>query len=131
MTAPTDDSKGKCPDCDCDSSQKEFNLGKGDGVERRHLRSELFAENSLRGAAISLCMTVEELEALLRRRDSEKKSDEIKSDKSLSSSELETKVMSLRAEVAYLRSENHRLQNEVSSLDTALSKYKNAFVIRF
>lgn len=109
------------------SPQKEFNLGSSGDCERRHCRGELFATNTLRGAAIALCMTVDELEELLCRRSKEKAEapSESKDDDD------KAKISQLRAEVAFLKSENHRLQQEITSQEIALRKYKNSFVIRF
>lgn len=78
--------------------------------------------NSLRGAAIALCMSVDELRELLN--STPKKVEE-------KSKEDCDKLAQLRAEVAFLKSENFALRQEVNSMDIALRRYKNAFVIKF
>lgn len=78
--------------------------------------------NSLRGAAIALCMSVDELRELLN--STPKKVEE-------KSKEDCDKLTQLRAEVAFLKSENLALRQEVNSMDIALRRYKNAFVIKF
>lgn len=76
--------------------------------------------DSIRGAAIALCMSVDELKELLRgEKPSESKDDE---------DDLREKVKQLRAEVAFLKSENYRLNERLTALRVFTDK---SFVIRF
>lgn len=81
----------------------------------------------MRGAAIALCMSVDELRQLLDGR-----CDKVKaSDSTASESENAEKLKQLRTEVAFLKSENARLSHELSQRNEAFKALSDFIVVKF